>query len=63
MILMALGYPKVDMIRDQEDAKRQSMEELCAFKEQPGRFVKEFLEVARLAPSAFNAQPWRFRCI
>ena len=46
VILMALGYPKVDMIREREEAKRQSMEELCAFKEQPRRFVKEFLEVA-----------------
>lgn len=60
VILMALGYPKVDMIRDQEEAKRQSLEALCAWKEQPRRFVKEFLEAARLAPSAFNAQPWRF---
>ena len=60
VILMAIGYPKVDMVRNQEDAKRESMEDLCAVKEPPRRFVKEFLEVARLAPSAFNSQPWRF---
>ena len=60
VILMAIGYPKVDMVRNQEDAKRESMEDLCAIKEPPRRFVKEFLEVARLAPSAFNSQPWRF---
>ena len=60
VILMAIGYPKVDMLRNQEDAKRESMEDLCAVKEPPRRFVKEFLEVARLAPSAFNSQPWRF---
>lgn len=60
VILMAIGYPKVDMMRNQEDAKRESMEDLCAVKEPPRRFVKEFLEVARLAPSAFNSQPWRF---
>ena len=40
--------------------QRESMEDLCAVKEPPRRFVKEFLEVARLAPSAFNSQPWRF---
>ncbi len=60
VILMAIGYPKVDMVRNQADAKRESMEDLCAVKEPPRRFVKEFLEVARLAPSAFNSQPWRF---
>ena len=60
VILMAIGYPKVDMVRNQEDAKRESTEDLCAVKEPPRRFVKEFLEVARLAPSAFNSQPWRF---
>ena len=44
VILMAIGYPKVDMVRNQEDAKRESMEDLCAVKEPPRRFVKEFLE-------------------
>lgn len=60
VILMAFGYPKVDMVRKNDDAKRLRMEELCACKEQPRRSLKELLEAARLAPSAFNGQPWRF---
>ena len=35
VILMAIGYPKVDMVRNQADAKRESMEDLCAVKEPP----------------------------
>lgn len=42
VILMAIGYPKVDMVRNQEDAKRESMEDLCAVKEPPRRFVNNF---------------------
>lgn len=60
IILMAFGYPKVDMLRKSGDAKRLQIEELCACKEQPGRSLKELLEAARLAPSAMNGQPWRF---
>ena len=60
VILMAIGYPKVDMVRNQEDAKRNPWKISVPSKEPPRRFVKEFLEVARLAPSAFNSQPWRF---
>lgn len=60
VILLAFGYPKVDMLRKSEDAKRLKPEELCAYKEQPRKPVRELVEAARLAPSAFNSQPWRF---
>jgi hypothetical protein len=36
------------------------MQELCSIREEPKHWTHSILEVARLAPSAFNAQPWRF---
>lgn len=59
VILMAIGYPKVDMVRNQEDAKGIHGRSLCRQRTSE-KICKEFLEVARLAPSAFNSQPWRF---
>ena len=41
-------------------AHRNSLAALCAFKDEPGEQVKSILRAARLAPSSFNSQPWRF---
>ncbi|MCI7814609.1 MAG: nitroreductase family protein [Lachnospiraceae bacterium] len=60
VIGMAFGMPKGEAIRHDYEAKRLSLEELCVFKETPKTWVKEILEAARLAPSSFNSQPWRF---
>ncbi len=60
VIGMAFGKAKGECIRHDYDAKRLSMNELCVFKEQPKTWVKEILEAARLSPSSFNSQPWRF---
>ncbi len=38
----------------------RSLAALCAFKDEPGEQVKAILRAARLAPSSFNSQPWRF---
>ncbi|MDO5426155.1 MAG: nitroreductase family protein [Eubacteriales bacterium] len=60
VILLAFGLPKNSGVRKNYEANRLSMEELCAYKETPKVWVRQVLEAARLAPSALNAQPWRF---
>lgn len=60
VIVMGFGLSKTSVVRRDYEAKRLSMEELCAIKEKPKSWVKAMLEVARLAPSSFNSQPWRF---
>ncbi len=57
-MVMAFGYPKNP--GKKPEAKRLSMEQLCVVKNEPKAHVRELLEAARLAPSALNAQPWRF---
>ncbi len=57
-MVMAFGYPK-NLVK-KRNSKRLSLEELCAFKAQPKAHTKELLEMARLSPSSFNSQPWRF---
>lgn len=57
-MVMAFGYPKNP--GKKREPRRLSMEELCALKNQPKIHTKELLEAARLAPSSFNSQPWRF---
>ena len=37
-----------------------SFNTLCAYKDEPGENLKKILKAARLAPSSFNSQPWRF---
>lgn len=58
VMVMAFGYPKNP--GKSREAKRLPMEELCAFKSQPKAHTRELIEAARLAPSSFNSQPWRF---
>ena len=43
--------------------KRKSLEELCeeGFNENWPEWIKTALRCARLAPSAVNRQPWRFK--
>jgi len=54
VIMLAFGHPKGDQLRKTTlDFKRRSMEQI-ADKADPR------LEVARLAPSAVNSQPWYF---
>lgn len=57
---LAFGLPKGSLFRHDYEAKRLSMDELCAYKERPKTWVKEILDTARLAPSSYNSQPWRF---
>lgn len=60
VILVAFGYPEGRLYRESPLAKRRPLNELCIFKEEAGEQMKTILKAARLAPSAFNSQPWRF---
>lgn len=60
VMLLAFGYPEGKLCRESSLAKRLPLSELCVFKEEAGETIKTVLKAARLAPSAFNSQPWRF---
>ena len=58
--VLAFGKSRGSHIRKRNDAKRLSVDELCVYKEVPRQWMKNLLEAARMAPSSFNSQPWRF---
>ena len=60
VMVVAFGYPEGKLFRESSLAKRLPLNELCVFKEEAGETMKTVLKAARLAPSAFNSQPWRF---
>lgn len=60
VMILAFGYSKGRLYRESPLAKRHPLKELCIFKEEISEQMKTVLRAARLAPSAFNAQPWRF---
>ena len=59
-LVIAFGKASAKPFRDSSMAHRNSLAALCAFKDEPGEQVKSLLRAARLAPSSFNSQPWRF---
>ena len=59
-LVIAFGKASAKPFRDSSMAHRNSLAALCAFKDEPGEQVKSILRAARLAPSSFNSQPWRF---
>lgn len=60
VMIVAFGWPEGKLYRESPLAKRLPLNELCIFKEEAGEQIKTVLKAARLAPSALNAQPWRF---
>lgn len=60
IIAIAFGIAKDEIYRNPESAKRISIERLCVAKSTPTKDMRNILKVARLAPSSFNSQPWRF---
>lgn len=59
-IIIAFGYAERTLVRNAEHAHRQPLNRLCHFRENAGEEIRTMLKAARLAPSAFNRQPWRF---
>lgn len=60
LLIVAFGYPSGNLLREPAKAKRLSLKELCISKEETDDTIKSVLKAARMAPSAFNLQPWRF---
>ncbi len=60
LLVIAFGRGEGDIYRDKKEAHRFSLNSLCAWKDEPGENIKTILNAARLAPSSFNSQPWRF---
>ncbi len=59
-ICLAFGYPKKMMYRNVGDEKRLPVEKVSVIKEKPDDEMLKLLQCAVLAPSSYNAQPWRF---
>lgn len=60
VLVMAVGYSKQYLYREETDAKRIELNRVSAFKEEPTREIMTILKAASLAPSSLNSQPWRF---
>lgn len=60
VMMVAFGKSRGAHTRQQNEAKRLSLGELCVYKEPPKEWALKILEAARLAPSSYNSQPWRF---
>lgn len=61
VLSLAFGWAKSKTIyREEGRADRLSMKTLCTIKEETAPEVLKVLQAARLAPSSFNSQPWRF---
>ncbi len=60
VVALAFGKAGDKIARDSSKAKRLPEEELIVYKEEASSDIKQILEAARLAPSVYNTQPWRF---
>lgn len=60
VIALAFGKGASELYRDSSKAKRLPEKELIVYKEEVTPDIKQVLAAARLAPSAYNNQPWRF---
>ena len=60
VVALAFGKTKSELYRDSSEAKRLPENEVIVYKEEVSEDVHQVLTAARLSPSAFNSQPWRF---
>lgn len=60
VIMVGFGKSKTSYLRKPQEARRLSLQELCVYKENPKQWGRQILEAARMAPSSYNSQPWRF---
>jgi hypothetical protein len=59
-LVIAFGRADGKAVRDSAEAQRLPLSTLCAIRDEPSENMKKILKAARLAPSSFNSQPWRF---
>ncbi len=60
VITLAFGKTTLPLYRNSSDAKRLPEDKVVVYKEPVTPDIKQVLEAARLAPSGYNNQPWRF---
>lgn len=60
VVALAFGKTSSELYRESSEANRLPESELIVYKEEVTPDIKQVLAAARLAPSAFNSQPWRF---
>ena len=60
VVALAFGKTSSPIYRDSSKAKRIPENELIVYKEEVTPDIKQVLNAARLAPSLYNTQPWRF---
>lgn len=60
VVALAFGKTSSELYRDSSKAKRLPESELIVYKEDVSGDIKQVLSAARLAPSMYNTQPWRF---
>lgn len=60
VVALAFGKTSHEIYRDSSNAKRLPESELVVYKEEVTPDIKQVLNAARLAPSVYNSQPWRF---
>lgn len=57
---LAFGKTRSELYRDSSQTKRLPENETVIYKEEVTPDIRQILTAARLAPSSFNSQPWRF---
>lgn len=61
VLTLAFGWAKEKNIyRREEEAVRLPLKTVCTMRETVSKEIMEVLKAARLAPSSWNSQPWRF---
>lgn len=60
IVALAFGKSATELYRDSSQAKRLPEKEIVVYKEEVSEDIKQVLTAARLAPSSYNNQPWRF---
>lgn len=60
VLALAFGKTNQPLYRDSSLAKRLPEQEIVVYKEVASPDIKQILNAARLAPSSYNIQPWRF---
>lgn len=60
IIALAFGKTSSPIYRDSSEAKRLPENDIIVYKEEVSSDIKQVLNAARLSPSVYNSQPWRF---
>ncbi len=59
-IALGFGYTDIKPYRNKSEIIRLKEKEVCCIKEKPNKDIEKLLEIARISPSSYNMQPWRF---